>query len=142
MPRRDLYHDTVIAALERDGWTITDDPLVLSYGKKDVYVDLGAEKMLGATKDGQEIAVEIKSFIGPSDVHDLHMAVGQYNVYRDILADTGSKRTLYLAVPRRAYEGIFADQLGQLVVERQELQVIVFGDDPEEKLEWISQIPT
>ncbi len=138
MPRKDLYHDTVVAALERAGWTITDDPLVLSYGKKDVYVDLGAERMLGAAKDGREIAIEIKSFVSPSDVQDLHMAVGQYNVYRDILVDTGSKRALYLAVPRRAYEGIFADQLGQLVVKRQELQVIVFGDRPEETLEWIS----
>ncbi len=135
MPRKDLYHDTVVAALEHDGWTITDDPLVPSYGKKDVYVDLGAERMLGAAKDGREIAIEIKSFVSPSDVQELHMAVGQYNVYRDILVDTGSKRALYLAVPRRAYEGIFADQLGQLVVRRQKLQVIVFGDRPEETLE-------
>jgi hypothetical protein len=27
-----------------DGWTITDDPLILSYGSRDLYVDLGAER--------------------------------------------------------------------------------------------------
>ena len=138
MPRRDLYHDLVVEALERDGWTITDDPLVLSFGSKDVYVDLGAERVLGAVKGKKEIAVEIKSFISPSDVQDLEMAVGQYNVYRDILAGTGSQRALYLAVPKHAYQGIFADQLGQWVIKRQELRIIVFGDSPKEKLEWIS----
>ncbi len=138
MPRRDLYHDLVVEALERDGWTITDDPLVLSFGNKDLYVDLGAERVLGAVKGEREIAVEIKSFISPSDVQDLEMAVGQYNVYRDILAGTGSQRALYLAVPKHAYQGIFADQLGQWVIKRQELRIIVFGDSPEEELEWTS----
>ncbi|HEX9732047.1 MAG TPA: element excision factor XisH family protein [Thermoanaerobaculia bacterium] len=29
MPRRDLYHDAVVRALEKAGWTITADPLRL-----------------------------------------------------------------------------------------------------------------
>ena len=49
------------------------------------------------------------SFISPSDVLDLEMAVGQYNVYRDILSETGSKRVLHLAVPRHAYQGIWLE---------------------------------
>ncbi|NJL65136.1 MAG: fatty-acid oxidation protein subunit alpha, partial [Methylacidiphilales bacterium] len=36
--------DTVVQALINDGWEITDDPLVLSYGGRELYVDLGAEK--------------------------------------------------------------------------------------------------
>jgi len=27
---KDLYHDTVRVALEKDGWTITDDPFKIS----------------------------------------------------------------------------------------------------------------
>ncbi len=46
MPALDLYHDAVKNALLIDGWTITDDPLRLSYGGEDVYVDLGAEKII------------------------------------------------------------------------------------------------
>ena len=48
MPRKDLYHDIVVHALLKDGWIITDDPLTLSYGGRDVYVDLGAERPIAA----------------------------------------------------------------------------------------------
>lgn len=27
MARKDIYHEIVVAALMKDGWTITDDPL-------------------------------------------------------------------------------------------------------------------
>ncbi len=30
---KDIYHEHVKAALIKDGWTITDDPLVLRKGK-------------------------------------------------------------------------------------------------------------
>jgi hypothetical protein len=82
MPRKDVYHDVVIQALMADGWTITHDPLPLSYGGKDVYVDLGAAQPIGAEKADCRIAVEIKSFLGPSDVHELEVAIGQYALYQ------------------------------------------------------------
>jgi hypothetical protein len=50
MPRKDKYHDAVRTVLEKDGWTISHDPLVLEWGDKDVYVDLGAERLLAAEK--------------------------------------------------------------------------------------------
>ncbi|MFM2431796.1 MAG: fdxN element excision controlling factor protein [Cyanobacteriota bacterium] len=43
MPAKDLFHDAVKAALVKDGWTVTHDPLTLKVGKKDLFVDLGAE---------------------------------------------------------------------------------------------------
>jgi len=78
MPAKDLFHDCVRHALIHDGWTITHDPLRLNWGGKDVYVDLGAERLMAAEKSGQRIAVEIKSFVGDSEVDDLEKAVGQY----------------------------------------------------------------
>jgi hypothetical protein len=88
MPAKDFYHDTVVQALINDGWEITDDPLVLSYVGRELYVDLGAEKTtIAAQKDNLKIAVEIKSFLKPSPVRDLEEAVGQYGVYQSILAD-------------------------------------------------------
>lgn len=48
MPRHDIYHDTVKNALVKDGWTITHDPLVLPFGQRKVYVDIGAEAPFGA----------------------------------------------------------------------------------------------
>lgn len=34
---KDLFHDVVRHALEKDGWTITDDPLFLRFGGIEMY---------------------------------------------------------------------------------------------------------
>ena len=67
MPALDRYHAVVRAALIKDGWTITDDPLQLPIGRRTLAIDLGAEKaLIGAQRDTQRIAVEIKTFGGVS----------------------------------------------------------------------------
>ena len=99
MPARDKYHDPFKAALIKDGWVITDDPLRLEYGGRNMYVDFGAEEVLGAEKGGRKIAVEVKSFLGPSDLNDLEGALGQFILYRSVMAKTEPERQLYLAVP-------------------------------------------
>lgn len=64
MPAKDLYHDIVVAALEADGWTITDDPFRLRYGDRKLYVDLGAERTtIAAEKQGEKIAVSMTSLV-------------------------------------------------------------------------------
>src|SRR4051812_2289680 len=99
MPARVRYHNCVKSALIKDGWVITHDPLRLPWGGKDLYVDLGAEQLLAAEKGDRRIAVEIKSFLGDSEVDDLEKAVGQFVVYRAILAEREPDRSLFLAVP-------------------------------------------
>src|SRR5210317_578367 len=96
---KDLHHDIVRRALEKDGWTITDDPLKLEYGGKSLKADLGAEKVLTATKGTTKIAVEIKGFTGESLIQGFYIALGQYLSYLKILIGTKSDRILYLAVP-------------------------------------------
>jgi hypothetical protein len=44
---------------------------MLSYGNENVYVDFGAERTIGAEKNGQKIAVEIKSFVGRSMIKEM-----------------------------------------------------------------------
>ena len=66
--------------------------------RKDLFVDLGAERLLAADKEGRKIAVEVKSFLGASDVADLEEALGQYILYREILEETEPDRLIYLAV--------------------------------------------
>jgi len=80
VPAPDTYHEVVKHALIKEGWTITHDPYTLTFGQRNVFVDLGAERMLAAEKGQEKIAVEIKSFQGASDVRDLEMAIGQYRV--------------------------------------------------------------
>lgn len=55
MTRKDIFHDAVRHALEKDGWTITHDPLTLQVGGVDMYIDLGAERLIAAEKDGEKI---------------------------------------------------------------------------------------
>ncbi len=51
MPAKDKFHDVVKVALEKDGWQITHDPLLLRIqGIADMYVDLGAEKLIAADR--------------------------------------------------------------------------------------------
>src|SRR5437764_4116928 len=109
----------------------------LAYGGKDVYVDLGAEYPIGAEKEGRKIGVEIKSFVGASDLHELELALGQYNLYRDILSEVEPERLLYLAIPDRIDDSIFCGPLGQLVIRRQQLRLIVFDEVEPRIVKWL-----
>lgn len=138
MSARDLYHDAVVRALIADGWKITHDPLTLSFGGRDLYVDLGATHVaIGAARDGERIAVEIKSFLSPSPMRDLEDAVGQYVVYRSVLSQIEPERTLYLAVPQRVSEGIFAERLGQVLVISETMRLVVFDEASERIVRWV-----
>ncbi len=139
MPAKNVYHDAVVHALTTDGWTITHDPLTLSYGGKDLFVDLGAERVaIAAERAGQRIAVEIQSFLSPSPVRDLQEAVGQYDIYRAVLTEMEPDRVLYLALPRRVSLGLLAEPFGQLIVTRLQLRVLVFDEQQEKIIQWIS----
>lgn len=137
MPARDIYHNNVKNALIKDGWTITHDPLRLSWGGKDLYVDLGAEQLLAAEKAEQQIAVEIKSFVGDSEVDDLEKALGQYILYRTVLSEREPNRVLYLAVPKDILRDIFKEPLGQLLLRHNLVQIIGFDPQAEVIVEWI-----
>lgn len=79
MPVRDSVHATVVEALNADGWTITDDPLKITVGVRDLFVDLGvAQESLAAEKNGIRLAIEIKSFLNLSVIQDLAEALGKF----------------------------------------------------------------
>lgn len=80
MSARDIYHDQVRTALEKDGRAVTHDPFRLKWRDKKMYIDLGAERLLAAEKGKHKIAVEVKSFVGASELEDLYNAVGQFIV--------------------------------------------------------------
>jgi hypothetical protein len=126
VPARDLYHETAKKALIKDGWTITHDPLILRWGTTDVHVDLGAEQLFAAEKEGRKIAIEIKSFVGKSDVDDLEKALGQYVLYYDILGKNEPDRTLYLAVHEEVFLDVFEEPIGKLLLDNERLKIVVF----------------
>jgi len=137
MPRKDIYHDAVKRALIKDGWTITHDPFPLSIGEKNLSADLGAERLISAEKALQKIIVEIKSFVGRSDVKDLQQAIGQYIMYQRIMNYERIERLLYLAVKNETYKSLFQIELGQLFLTDNFIRLIVFDKESEEILKWI-----
>lgn len=137
MPARDLYHDCVRNALTKDGWTITHDPLTLKWGKKDMFVDLGAERLLAAERSGDRIAVEIKTFRSLSELADLEQTLGQFVLYRGVLQRTDPDRELYVAVADQVWHDVFDEPLGRLMIEDLRLKLCVFDEQQEVIVRWI-----
>lgn len=137
MARKDIYHNTVKKALDKDDWKITQDPFRIRIGKKRLAMDLGAERLISAEKGIRKIVVEIKSFIGRSDVKDLQQALGQYVLYHQVLVEQNIGRELYLAVPLRAYQTIFQSELGTLLLKHGLIRLLVFDETQEVIVAWV-----
>lgn len=137
MAAKDLYHEAVVKALEKEGWKITHDPYSFKAGGVKFVIDLGGEKVIAATKGVEKIAVEIKSFIKLSPVQDFHEAAGQYDNYRLALELREPERVLYLAIPRRAYRTFFQLPFVQYAIKRKEIKLIVYVPKEEKIDVWI-----
>jgi hypothetical protein len=136
MPERDLFHDVVKTALQKDGWTITHDPLYLRLGIIQMFIDLGAEKVIAAEKAGRKIAVEIKGFTSLSLVNEFHTALGQFINYREALNEEQPERVLYLAVPEDIYATFFALSFVHDVIQRYDVKLIAYNVQKEEIMRW------
>jgi hypothetical protein len=124
--------------LEADGWTITDDPLRVPFGGRNLFVDLAAERItIGAERGNERIAVEIQSFLSPSPMFDLERALGQYGLYQVALSDIEPKRELYLGISDRVFEQLFADRFGQLIIEKMNVKILVFDESAQKVVQWI-----
>ncbi len=137
MSARDFFHKEVKNALIKDGWSITHDPFFVSFGGVDMSIDLGAEQLIGAQKDNQKIAVEIKSFLSKSSaISEFNTALGQFINYRAALKQKEPERTLYLAVPLIAYNNFFKLEFPQLMVNENQVKLIIYNPEKEVITEW------
>lgn len=135
---KDLFHNTVKIALQKDGWKITHDPYQLRYGVADVYIDLAAEEAIAAEKEGRKIAVEVKSFAGGSTISEFHTALGQFLNYRvAIEVSSEPERMLYLAVPTDIYQMFLRFEPAKTVIERYEIRLIIYNPTREAIDQWI-----
>ena len=102
-------------------------------------IDLGAEQLLATENNDGNIPVEVKSLIGESIIADLEQALGQYTLYYDILKRTESERQLYLALPLNAFTELFeGESFGQILLESNRLNLVVFNPKIEEIVQWIA----
>lgn len=147
MPRRDAIHNVVRQASIADGWRITDDPYVISYGERFLFIDIAAtepgklngfqSQFIGASKDDTQIAVEVKEFRGQSAIADLEQAIGQYVLYQLLLRQIDPDRRLYLAVGDIDYNQILSEPIGELVISELPLNLIVVNLETAEVQQWI-----
>jgi hypothetical protein len=138
MPAKDVFHQAVRHALEKDGWTITDDPLLIDLKEVRVFVDLGAERLIAAERENETIAVEVKSFVGGSTISEFHTALGQFINYRLFLRLSDPTRSLYLAVPSETYEEFFKGKIISQVIQENALKIIVYEPISEVIEQWIN----
>jgi len=136
MPAKDKFHDVVKHALIKEGWTITQEPLYIGIGGVEYYIDLGAEKVIAAEKNGEKIAVEVKSFVGLSAQSEFHTALGQYLEYLLALEEEQPDRTLYLAVPVDTYQTFFSLQFIQKDIMRYQLKLVIYNTTQEAIVTW------
>ena len=139
MVAKDKFHDAVKTGLQKEDWMITDEHLKIPVERlTNMYIDIAAEKIVLAERANIKIAVEVKSFLGPSTLTEFHMAMGQYMNYRYALMDIQPERTLYLAVPNKIYKDFFSTPFIQSVVQRSQTHLLIYNPTNEEILQWIS----
>ncbi|MBD2200632.1 MULTISPECIES: XisH family protein [Calothrix] len=132
MSARDVFHEVVKIALQKDGWQITHDPLLFNVGGVKMSIDLPAEKLIAAERDNEKIAVEVKSFLEKSSaISEFHTALGQFINYRGALRRRVPERMLYLAVPLTTYKTFFQLDFPKDMVEENRVKMIVYDVENE-----------
>jgi hypothetical protein len=127
MSAKDIFHGVVKTALQKDGWQVTNDPLTISVGGVNLSIDLAAEKLIAAEREGQKIAVEVKSFLERSSaISEFHTALGQFINYRSALRRLQPERVLYLAVPLTTYKTFFQLDFSKDMISENQLKMLVY----------------
>ncbi|GAA6622548.1 element excision factor XisH family protein [Scytonema sp. NUACC26] len=139
MPARDIFHESVKVALQKDGWTILREDWYIEVDSMGlaIYIDLAAQKLIEAEKDGLRIAVEIKSFVGDSNMTAFQKALGQFLVYVKAVKKQLHEWTVYLAIPVDIYNGFFLKfEFIREMVDEYDLKLIVFHPGTKEIVLW------
>ncbi|MHC5752549.1 MAG: XisH family protein [Nostoc sp.] len=139
MSAKDVFHEVVKKALQKDGWQITHDPLSISVGGVNVSIDLAAEKLIAAERQGEKIAVEVKSFLEKSSaISEFHTALGQFINYRGALRRRQPERVLYLAIPLTTDKTFFQLDFPQVMIEDNQVKMIIYDVEQEVIFKWIN----
>lgn len=138
MSRRDDLHFPLRRTLEKDGWVITSDPLILVLGDTLLKADLGAEKLFTAEKEGRKIAVEIKDFDASSVISELEKTMGQLQLYQWALEQQEPERQLFLAISQAVYISQFQRPIFQIAIQRNKINLLIYSPDQEVIVKWIT----
>lgn len=138
MSRRDTLHFALRRTLEKDGWTITSDPLILELEQTILKADLGAEKLFTAEKEGRKIAIEVKDFDSSSAISELEKTMGQIQLYQWALEIQEPDRILFLAISDTVYISQFQRLIFRLAIQRSKINLLIFEPNQEVIIKWIT----
>lgn len=134
MPAEDYYHQSVVRALIKDGWTITGEQVFLEVRKRKMFIDIQAAK----ASENLVILVEVKGFENAGSVVEyLANTVGKYVLYRAVIKFNELAIPLFLAVPVKAYKSVLSEPLSRLMIQEEDIKLVVFDPDTEEITQWI-----
>ena len=119
---------------------MTHDPYPIQLpDRKNLSVDLAAEKIIEAEKGSEKIAVEVKSFLSDSFMRDFYEAYGQYSFYRDFIHEQEAARTPFLAIEENVYNNNFRGQSISSFCQRHEIKIIIFNASLKTIVKWEKQ---
>ncbi|MFM9949935.1 MAG: element excision factor XisH family protein [Saprospiraceae bacterium] len=117
---------------------MTDDPFYIRPEKGINYpVDLAAERVLTAEKGTEKIAVEVKSFLEESSLHEFHKALGQYLDYQTGLEMLDSRYELILAVPEPVFNYLWSFEVIRRSAQKIDMKILVYKLSIPEIALWI-----
>jgi hypothetical protein len=135
MPAYDQCHPQVVRALEREGWEVRESPFLIRVGRRTLFVDIELVRKTQG-EDERIIVVEVKCFApGSAETTELYTSLGQYLVYRALLAQYHLTGDLFLAVPVHAYGGVYND-LAKSLLDELQVQMVVIDLDSEVVIQW------
>lgn len=134
MPAKDRYHETVLNALKKEGWSIEQDPATLFLPGRRLYIDILARR-----GDSEAALIEVKVFEDSnSPITYLANTVGQYLLYQAALDYLGDTTPLYLAVPILIYHTLLSEEFVKHFIQHTKLKLVLFDPTSEEIVEWIT----
>ncbi|MFN8441445.1 MAG: element excision factor XisH family protein [Caldilineaceae bacterium] len=135
---KDIIHDAVRNALVKDGWRIIREHFKIEYEEIEIFADLIVDRSpIIAVKDSNKLIIEIKSFAGRSFVRELQQAIGQYELYVDMIEFAQLDYELFLAVSKFVHETFLQRTAARQIIQRHKLKLVVVDTDHEEIVEWI-----
>jgi XisH protein len=136
MPRLDQCHEQVVRALEKEGWTVAKKQFKLYAEGRQIFIDIRASR--GANGAHQQVLlVEVKCFADRDNTtQELYTALGQYIIYRTVLAELNSQTPLYLAVPENVLADIL-DSITTRAVKDNQIKLVVVNLETETIVKWM-----
>lgn len=137
MPRKDNFHETVKIALKKQDWEITNDPLfVPTKGNFNFFIDLGAERIIGAEKNSEQIAIEVKSFSESSPMYTFYEILGQFLVYNIALQEQIKPWDLFIAISTMGFKRLNDSPIFAKAIEQYQLKFIIINANSQSVVKW------